>query len=178
MSVLDRLRKRSARENGGDSHSTGATSPEDQLPISGYHHLDGKEVASQLRELSQVELRAVETYERSHRARPEVLNKLRYMRTSEPLPGYDSLASEQIAAALADADTETVKAVRNYERKFQRRRHVLEEAERVRPTSTPSANETRSREENVERVRAGVAVRAETAARLPNRQGSLREKGD
>ena len=178
MSVLDRLRKRSPRENDHDPHSPGATSHEDQLPIPGYDRLDGKEVAAQLRELSQVELGAVETYERSHRARPEVLNKLRFMRTSEPLPGYDALTSEQITEALADADTETVKAVRNYERKFQRRRDVLEEAERVRPTSTPSARENRSREENVERVRAGVAGREETAARLDLPSGRSREGTD
>ena len=47
-------------------------------------------------EFSQVELAAIETYERSHRNRPEVLDKLRYMRGSEPLPGYDALSPEQI----------------------------------------------------------------------------------
>src|SRR5215211_455122 len=40
------------------------------------------------------------------------------MRTTEPLPGYDALGPEQIATALAGADAETVKAVRESERKF------------------------------------------------------------
>jgi hypothetical protein len=51
-------------------------------------------------------------------SRPEVLDMLRYMRGSEPLPGYDALSPEQVARALAGADAETVKAVRDYERKF------------------------------------------------------------
>ena len=60
----------------------------------------------------------METYERAHGNRPAVLEKLRYMRGTEPLPGYDALTPEQIAEALAGADAETVKAVRDYERKF------------------------------------------------------------
>jgi hypothetical protein len=46
-----------------------------------------------------------------------VLDKLRYMRGGEPLPGYDALTTEEIAKALAGAEAETVKAVRDYERK-------------------------------------------------------------
>ena len=81
-----------------------------------------------------MELAALETYERAHANRPVVLDKLRYMRGSEPLPGYDALTTEQIAEALADADTETV-AVRDYERKFGHRQSVLHEAARVLPTA-------------------------------------------
>jgi hypothetical protein len=88
-----------------DPGSADASSPDtDQLPISGYDQLDDKQVGVRLHELSQVEVTAVETYERSHKDRPEVLDKLRYMRTSEPLPGYDALSPEQIATALAGAD--------------------------------------------------------------------------
>ena len=102
-----------------------------RLPISGYDQLDDKEVGDRLSQLSQVELAAVETYERAHGNRPAVLEKLRYMRGSEPLPGYDALTTEQIAEALAGADAETVRAVRDYERKFQHRQSVLDEAARV-----------------------------------------------
>ena len=35
-----------------------------------------------------------------------MLDKLRYMRWSEPLPGYDALSPEQIVEALAGADTQ------------------------------------------------------------------------
>ena len=167
MSVLDRFRNRSPRGEARDSTAPGPGSThEDRLPISGYDRLDEKEIVGRLRELSQVELAQVERYERSNRARPSVLNKLRFLRTVEPVPGYDTLAPEQVTEALGEADTETVKAVRNYERKFQRRPGVLAESDRVRPTSTPSAREDRVREESAERIREGIAGRAETADRL------------
>jgi hypothetical protein len=178
MSALDHLFNRSPREKGVERDSRGSDSGEDPLPFPGYDRLEGKAIAARLWEFSQIELGEVETYERSHRARPAVLNKLRYMRTPEPLPGYDALASEQIAEALADADTETVTAVRTYERKFRRRPRVLEEVERVRPLSTPSAREDRLRAENAERVRAGVAGRAQAADRLTGRHGQTAAKGD
>ena len=101
----------------------------------GYDRLGDKQIGARLSQLSQVELAALETYERAHANRPVVLDKLRYMRGSEPLPGYDALTTEQIAEALADADTETVKAVRDYERKFGHRQSVLHEAARVLPTA-------------------------------------------
>ena len=43
-------------------------------------------------------------------------DKLRYMRGSDPLPGYDALSPDEIATALSGAEVETVKAVRDYER--------------------------------------------------------------
>jgi hypothetical protein len=82
----------------------------------------------------QVELAPVETHERAHAARPVVLDKLRYMRGGE---------------ALARADAETVKAVRDYERKLQRRQSALDETARVLPTSRASAGEERLHEEKV-----------------------------
>ena len=86
-----------------------------------------------------------------------MLDKLRYMRGSEPLPGYDALTPEQIAEALTGADAETVKAVRDYERKFHGRRSVLDEAARVLPDSQASAGEERAREEKAALVREGYA---------------------
>jgi hypothetical protein len=58
-------------------------------------------------------------------------SNLRYLRGSEPLPGYDALSTEEIVAALKDADLATIKRVRGYERKFANRRNVLEEVVRV-----------------------------------------------
>jgi hypothetical protein len=83
-----------------------------------------QEVIPRLSHLSQVELAAVEAHERSHRDRPVVLNRLRWLRASEPLPGYDALDSDEIIRALADADAATVKAVRSYERHHGDRREV------------------------------------------------------
>jgi hypothetical protein len=96
-----------------------------------------------------------------------VLEKLRYMHPSEPLPGYDALSPEQIAEALADADAETVKAVRDYERKFGKRQQVMKEAARVLPTAPPSAGEDRARKEKEARVREGFADRGKTGRDLP-----------
>lgn len=169
MKILERIRNRSPRAEAGDPGSTDAT-PADGLPIPRYDHLDDKKVIEQLSQLSQVELAAVEAYERSHGERPAVLDKLRYMRGSEPLPGYDALTTEQIAEALAGADTHTVKAVRDYERKFQHRITVLDEAERVLPTSRTSAEEDRDLEEQKARVREGFAGREKTAGGLASRR--------
>jgi hypothetical protein len=167
MKILERLRNRSPRGDAGDPGTAEASSTDaDRLPISGYDRLDDKQVGAQLAQLSQVELAAVETYERSHKNRPEVLDKLRYMRTSEPLPGYDALSPEQIAKALAGADAETVKAVRDYERKFAHRKQVLDEAARVLPTSQASAGEDRAQDEKDARVREGLAGRQATAGGL------------
>ena len=80
---------------------------------------------------SQTELEAVESYERCHKDRGAVLDKLRYMRGGEPLPGYDAFSVEEVAAALERADLATISKVRTYERKFANRPEVLEEAVRV-----------------------------------------------
>jgi hypothetical protein len=164
MRILDALRNRRSR---GDAPDEEASSPDAaELPFPGYDNLDDKEVGARLPELSQVELAAVEAYERSHKNRPEVLDKLRYMHTSEPLPGYDALSPEQIVEALAGADAETVKAVRDYERKFGNRHQVMQEAARVLPTATASAGEDRAREERDTRVREGFADRDKTGRDL------------
>ena len=146
-----------------------AASPDDddQLPIPGYSQLKGKQISDQLSQLSQVELATVETYERAHGNRSAVLEKLRYMRGNEPLPGYDELTPEEIAAALAGANAKTVRAVRDYERKFQRRRAVLDEAARVLPTSQASADEKQASEAKASLLREGYADRDRTAPSPP-----------
>jgi len=141
--------------------------PESDVPIPGYEQLSDREVGDRLSDLSQVELAGVETYERAHENRPAVLNRLRYMRDTEPLPGYDPMTPEQIAEALAGADAETVRAVRDYERKFQHRHSVLAEAARVLPSSRPSAREERAQDEKAALLREGYADRARTAPDPP-----------
>lgn len=102
------------------------------LPFAGYDRLDAAQVVNGLSDHSQVELEAVEKYERSHEDRDRVLDKLRYMRGREPMPGYDTLGSDEIVAALKQADLVTIKKIRSYERKFANRPDVLEEVDRVR----------------------------------------------
>jgi len=179
MNILKRIRNRSHR--GQDSHpgSREAGSQDaDRLPIPGYDQLDARKVGARLSQLSQVELGAVEDYERSHADRPEVLDKLRYMRGHEPLPGYDALSPEQIAEALAGVDAETVRAVRDYERKFRRREHVLAEATRVLPTAPASPRQERAREGRAARVREGIAGRTKTAGDVASRRSTPPAGGD
>jgi hypothetical protein len=154
MSILDRIRNRSAPREAAETGPDEAGAPDEhQLPIARYDRLDAKEVASQLSGLTQVELAAVETYERRHGDRAVVLDKLRYLCTAEPLPGYDTLDSDQVVQALAGADGQTLRAVRDYERKFRRRPAVAAEITRTLPSSQPSAAEGRAQEEKDARVR-------------------------
>lgn len=104
---------------------------EPRLPFAGYERLDAKQVIAALSRHSQVELEAVEEFERAHKDRQPVLDKLRYMRGPEPLPNYDALSLDAILVALEHADVATIKKVRGYERKFAKRHDVLELAVRV-----------------------------------------------
>ena len=157
MKILERLRNRSPDGAAGAPGSVGASSADEQrLPIARYDQLDGKQVVPQLSQLSQVELAAVETHERSHRDRPVVLNRLRWLRGNEPLPGYDALDSDEIVRILADADAATAKAVRSYERHHRDRREVRAEVARVIPTAQASAGQDRAREQKAALVKAGI----------------------
>ena len=80
--------------------------------------------------------------------------------STEPLPGYDALTTEQIAEALADADAETVRGSLQFQRKFQHRHAVLDAAARALPGSRPSAREERARDEKAALLREGYADRA------------------
>jgi hypothetical protein len=154
MSIIDRLRNRSAGDVAEDVGSQEPPSADEAgLPIPRYDRLDAKEVTRQLSQLTQVELAAIETYERDHGERTIVLNKLRYMLTREPLPDYDNLEVGQIVEALEGADGQTLKAVRDYERKFSRRSGVKAEIERALPTAKQSVGEAQAQQARAERVR-------------------------
>jgi hypothetical protein len=120
MSILTGLRDRvSARGSSADG-------PEAAVSDSGYDRLGTRQVVEGLHNRSQVDLEAVEAYERSHLNRPPVLDKLRYMRGPEPFPGYDALDMDAVLAAIQDVDLATIKKVRSYERKFANRAAILE----------------------------------------------------
>jgi hypothetical protein len=108
-----------------------SSAEEAQLPFAGYDRLNSRQVKDGLSDHSQIELKAVEGYERSHKSREAVLDKLRYMRGSEPIQGYDALSVEEILAALEQGDVATIKKVRDYERKFANRPEVLDEVVRL-----------------------------------------------
>ena len=138
MTMLSAIRDRFSGHNTLDvdppkppGDTPAGSAEEARLPFAGYDRLDDKRVVEGLSDHSQVELEAVEGYERSHQDRERVLDKLRFMRQPEPLPGYDALGVEEILAALKDADLATIKKIRGYERKFAGRSAVLEEVARV-----------------------------------------------
>jgi hypothetical protein len=165
MKILDALRSRRPQRDAPAEPATPSDAGE--FPIRGYDKLDPREIGARLDGLSQVELAAVEAYERSHRDRPQVLDKLRYMRMNEPLPDYDTLSPAQISQALAGADAETVKGVRDYERKFGHRPEVMDEAARVLAKAKSSPEETLAREAREARVRDGFASRAKAVRDIP-----------
>lgn len=128
----------------GDGDSEAASSPKASEPVvAGFERLGERDAVARLPKLTQVELAAVEDFERAHRARPAVINKLRYLRQAEPLPGYDALESDGIEEALSGASTQTVKAAREYERKFQHRPTALKAIASAlhRTTARPAAQD-------------------------------------
>jgi hypothetical protein len=164
--ILERLRNRSPRRETGAAGPAEASSADEQrLPIARYDQLDPKQLIPRLGQLSQLELAAVEDHERSHRERAVVLNRLRWLRGREPLPGYDTLHSDEIVSALADADSATVKAVRSYERHHRERREVLAEAARVLPTARASADQVRARDDKAALVKIGIRANAPAESR-------------
>jgi hypothetical protein len=114
---------RSANPNGGSQPLDAAGDP---LPYPGYDHHSDSQIVAELHEHSQVELAAVEEYERAHKARKPVLDKLHFLRRSEPLEGYDALSVEQILAAAKTADLDTLDHIWYYESKFGQRPDVLD----------------------------------------------------
>ena len=158
MSFLNTLGDRfSTRDSSGDQSGAAkdASVAEAPLPFPGYDRLNARQVMDGLSDHTQIELSAVEAYERSHQARQPVLDKLRWMRGSEPLPGYDALSVEEIVTALATANSATIKKVRGYERKFANRPGVLDEVIRVHhldqqahPASPPPAYQPTSGRSN------------------------------
>ena len=100
--------------------------------IEGYDSLSDRKVIARLHELGQAELAEVEGYERTHRERAAVFAKLRYLRSAEPVAGYDALTPEQIPKALEGADLDALNNARGYERKLRRRESVLSAIDHAR----------------------------------------------
>lgn len=134
MTILSALRDRFSTSRSSvpvAGTSQGDPVGEAGLPFAGYDCLNDREAMDELSDHSQIELEAVESYERSHQDRPTVLDKLRYLRGSEPLPGYNALSVKAIVSALRESDRATIKKVRGYERKFAKRPAVLDEVVRI-----------------------------------------------
>jgi hypothetical protein len=139
---------------------SGETAVDDAgTPIAGYDDLDEKVLIAHFRDLTQVELAEVEAYERGHRSRRVVLNKLRYMRSPEPVAGYDALEPAAIVRLLEQGDSASIRAIRDYEGKFRGRRQVLSAAAQALPNAALNVGEQHRRDEKAERTRTGIQDR-------------------
>jgi hypothetical protein len=109
--------------------------------IEGYDGMSVPTLCSELRLHSQAELTEVDAYERSHEDRTPVLDKLRYLRTREPVSGYDDLSTEDLLTRLGDVDAGTLLAARGYETKLRHRPEVLDGIDTLRTAGRPKAPE-------------------------------------
>jgi hypothetical protein len=117
---------RSKRRDADDADEGIAGDGENE-PFQGYRRQSTDKLVHDLPRHTQVELAAVEKYERAHDSRPAVLNKLRYLRGPEPIEGYDEMEADEIIESLrGGTDMQVLKDVRGYERKFRRRKDVLD----------------------------------------------------
>jgi hypothetical protein len=158
MKLSERLHIGSGRP-AAETATPEAAAGSETLGIAGYDGLHEKDVIGRLHELSQVQLAEIEAYERSHLNRRVVLHKLRYMRSPEPVDGYDALEPAEIVRRLEAADTATIRAIRDYEGKFQRRRQVLGAAAQALPNAVTNPAEQDRRDEKAERTRTGIQDR-------------------
>lgn len=106
-------------------------------PIDGYDRIGERDLIRDLRQHSQADLDRIDGYERAHRGRDPVLDKLRYLRGPQPLSGYDDMDADAVLAALPEAELPTLLAVRSYEAKLRRRPEVLEGVARLRERRIP-----------------------------------------
>ena len=94
-----------------------------------YEPLTATEIIEKLPQLSQRELDEVETYEKAHRSRQRVLQKITSLRGQEPVTGYDELNVPAVHKQLAEGDAELAARVRDYERPRKSRDGVLHAAD-------------------------------------------------
>lgn len=144
MTMLSDLRDRLPHRAAATKPTTYEASSPDKgatgVPIKNYDRLDSRDIIDRLSKHTQVELTQIEDYERANKNRPDVLDKLRYMRCAEPFEGYDEMDPKDVVASLENADLATIKRVRAYEAKFAGRHDIVEAVAKLfsaRRASTP-----------------------------------------
>jgi ferritin-like metal-binding protein YciE len=100
-------------------------------PLAGYDRLNAGQVAARLSGLGQAQLRAVGAYERAHRNRRTVLERISTLEGPEPVDGYDELSEAAAIARLRESDDATVTRIRDYESRHRRSVAVLEAAQKA-----------------------------------------------
>jgi len=113
-----------------EGEAKGAVAGEGDIPIADYDDLNANQVVLRLKDLSQIDLAKVDSYERKHANRKSVLDKVQSLRGNEPWPGYDELTVDEVSQALAGADEKRVRSIRDYERQHKGRQGVIDVADR------------------------------------------------
>jgi ferritin-like metal-binding protein YciE len=108
----------------------GAVASEEDLAIARYDALTADEITSKLKDLSQIDLAKIDSYERKHENRTTVLSRITSLRGDEPWTGYDELTAAEVQAVLSEGDEERAKRIAAYERAHKNRAGVLKAAER------------------------------------------------
>ena len=104
----------------------GALTSVDDLAIPDYDNQSADQITAALNDLSQLDLRKVDAYERKHKGRTTITDKVTRLTSEQPWPGYDELSADAAVAAVAEHDKSTAKTVRDYERSHKDRSSVIE----------------------------------------------------
>lgn len=142
MTLLEAVRTRMRSRAATMDTTKTETETESRELTDRYTRLNERDAVAGLAQFDQAELTEIESFERSHRSREHVLNKLRYLRQREPVPGYDALEPSAVEEALTGADIETIKATREYENKMKKRPTALKAIDRARRASNAGATAT------------------------------------
>jgi hypothetical protein len=95
------------------------------LAIPSYDAHSASQINARLPELSQAQLRAVAAYERGHRSRKTVLDRIASLQEEQPWAGYDALTEALVVERVGEADEHTRARVRGYEGRHRQREGVL-----------------------------------------------------
>jgi hypothetical protein len=107
----------------------GALATEEDLPIKDYDKQTAQDIANHLKNLSQHDLRKIDTYERKNENRTTITDKIAKLTEEEPWSGYDELSAEAVTKAVREGDEETARKVRSYERDRRDRSTVIDAAD-------------------------------------------------
>ena len=118
-----------------EGRAKGAVASEGDLPIARYDSLTAEEIIGRLREMSQVDLAKIDTYERRHEDRATITSRIDSLRGDQPWAGYDEMTAAEVQSALSDADDDVAKEVAAYERAHKERASVIAATERARSTA-------------------------------------------
>jgi len=97
-----------------------------ELPIKGYNSLTASEIVSETRGLTQTDLARVYKFERANENRSTILDALESRFVQLPIPTYDTLTVDEIAARLDGLTPDELRTLRRYESDTKARATVID----------------------------------------------------